>query len=600
MRLSVFSHQAARVAAMVTALGAALTLIAPAPALAANPPHVFPVGTNLAYSTTKTTAVAQAVVFTEGLTTTYHVAWGLASTVWCTSEGSSGSPEHESTPVEVSSIKIVEVELTGLESGKEYCVEGLAENAAGNSHSEQSKFIAGAPTAVALEVEATGETTAIFAGLVVSAQQTTHYMVGYAPVKSEWCVKDGKFGSPEHTSPSSELAASSGFKPVKATLESLTRGEEYCAILLAENETSAAARSQELTFVAGAPSVVPYLGEAPPATTTTFSVPGNINPAGQRTEYWAEYALAGSQWCQSGGEFGAPEHSTAPKELAPSTEYVTVAVEVFGLSPGTEYCAELVARNNSAPARGFQEFFATKAVQAVLTVVVAGTGSGRVHTNSTKISCPGTCSATYNPGSIATLNAEPAPGSTFAGWGGACAGTGKCNLAMNSNKTVTATFTSNSEGVPPSAPTNPPVQKGKPVVNAKTGEIAVEYEFPEPGQAESYGEVRQGATLARVYGGSPSATPAKAKKCGPGHVRKGKRCVSNAPVRYGLTTFAVAAAGTETVHLKPSGKVLAALRKGRSLNIRVTLVFTPAGTTDRVTESTSVKLHVKRKGSGRK
>ncbi len=39
-----------------------------------------------------------------------------------------------------------------------------------------------------------------------------------------------------------------------------------------------------------------------------------------------------------------------------------------------------------------------------------------------------------------TLTAKPASGSTFAGWSGACSGTGTCRVSMVSNKSVTATF----------------------------------------------------------------------------------------------------------------------------------------------------------------
>jgi hypothetical protein len=42
---------------------------------------------------------------------------------------------------------------------------------------------------------------------------------------------------------------------------------------------------------------------------------------------------------------------------------------------------------------------------------------------------------------IASLTATPAVGSTFTGWGGACAGTGPCTLTMSQARDATATFT---------------------------------------------------------------------------------------------------------------------------------------------------------------
>lgn len=69
-----------------------------------------------------------------------------------------------------------------------------------------------------------------------------------------------------------------------------------------------------------------------------------------------------------------------------------------------------------------------------LTVTKAGTGSGTVTS-----SPPGT---SFAIGTIVTLTATPATGSTFSGWSGACAGTGSCVVTMDANKTVTATFNS--------------------------------------------------------------------------------------------------------------------------------------------------------------
>jgi len=74
-----------------------------------------------------------------------------------------------------------------------------------------------------------------------------------------------------------------------------------------------------------------------------------------------------------------------------------------------------------------------------LSVSTAGTGSGTV--TGSGISCPGDCSQTYNYGTSVTLSASPSTGSTFAGWSGACSGTGNCTVSMTSARSVTATFT---------------------------------------------------------------------------------------------------------------------------------------------------------------
>ncbi len=74
----------------------------------------------------------------------------------------------------------------------------------------------------------------------------------------------------------------------------------------------------------------------------------------------------------------------------------------------------------------------------VLTVTTSGAGT--VTSNPSGINCGTKCSGTYTTGTMVTLAAHPAAGHTFAGWSGACAGTGSCVLTMNSNQTVNATF----------------------------------------------------------------------------------------------------------------------------------------------------------------
>jgi hypothetical protein len=67
-------------------------------------------------------------------------------------------------------------------------------------------------------------------------------------------------------------------------------------------------------------------------------------------------------------------------------------------------------------------------------------GSGTVSGGG--IRCPGTCSASVNSGTLVTLTASPASGSTFAGWsGGGCSGTGACTVTVSAATTVTASFT---------------------------------------------------------------------------------------------------------------------------------------------------------------
>lgn len=78
-----------------------------------------------------------------------------------------------------------------------------------------------------------------------------------------------------------------------------------------------------------------------------------------------------------------------------------------------------------------------------LTVARAGTGAGSVASSPAGISCGTTCSAPIAVATTITLTPTAAAGSRFAGWTGACSGTGACELPMSAARNVTATFTRN-------------------------------------------------------------------------------------------------------------------------------------------------------------
>jgi Fe-S cluster biogenesis protein NfuA len=82
-------------------------------------------------------------------------------------------------------------------------------------------------------------------------------------------------------------------------------------------------------------------------------------------------------------------------------------------------------------------------VSRTLTVAKTGAGTGTVASSapvSPTIDCGATCAAGFDHGTVVTLAATPAAGSIFAGWSGACTGTGQCQVTMDAPKTVTATF----------------------------------------------------------------------------------------------------------------------------------------------------------------
>ena len=98
-----------------------------------------------------------------------------------------------------------------------------------------------------------------------------------------------------------------------------------------------------------------------------------------------------------------------------------------------------------------------------LSVTKSGSGEGFVSsTNSYGIDCGSTCSATYDNGTVVTLQAYGIAGATFDGWGGACSGTGTCTVTMSQARNVTAAFTAPAPFVPPAQQQQPPPMQQPP------------------------------------------------------------------------------------------------------------------------------------------
>jgi hypothetical protein len=130
-----------------------------------------------------------------------------------------------------------------------------------------------------------------------------------------------------------------------------------------------------------------------------------------------------------------------------------------------------------------------------LTVTKSGAGTGSVTSAPAGISCGTTCSANYVAGTVVTLTAAPASGSTFSGWSGACTGTSSCVVSMSTAQSVVAVFALTTSTLP-SAPTN---------VVAVSGNASATVSFV-PGSVGSGSLIRYEASCGKVSDGSWSST----------------------------------------------------------------------------------------------
>jgi uncharacterized protein (DUF2141 family) len=116
-----------------------------------------------------------------------------------------------------------------------------------------------------------------------------------------------------------------------------------------------------------------------------------------------------------------------------------------GACSGTGACVVTMSAAKSVTATFTATF--TQNPQVVnnyaLTVLKSGTGNGTAASSPAGISCGSDCSKEYTSGTSVTLSATADSGNTFAGWSGACSGTGACVVTMSTATSVTATFTQN-------------------------------------------------------------------------------------------------------------------------------------------------------------
>jgi List-Bact-rpt repeat protein len=88
---------------------------------------------------------------------------------------------------------------------------------------------------------------------------------------------------------------------------------------------------------------------------------------------------------------------------------------------------------------------AFKLSTASVSLAATGTGAGTVR--SAQVQCASSCEEVVPAGSSVTVSAQPAQGSAFAGWSGACSGSSAtCELTAEESAAVAARFTATGEG----------------------------------------------------------------------------------------------------------------------------------------------------------
>jgi hypothetical protein len=139
------------------------------------------------------------------------------------------------------------------------------------------------------------------------------------------------------------------------------------------------------------------------------------------------------------------ENSPLPRRLIISL--CVVALSVAGVAGAqlvradspTAVAAKKCKKKHKGKHRKCRKARPPSASQHMLTVVPSDNGD--VVSSPAGISCPPDCSEVFTAGQLVSLDALPAINYNFGGWGGDCTGAGGCTVSMDTDRSVSTSFT---------------------------------------------------------------------------------------------------------------------------------------------------------------
>lgn len=159
-----------------------------------------------------------------------------------------------------------------------------------------------------------------------------------------------------------------------------------------------------------------------------YEVPGSVLTGTEATYLLATATAGNGQGSISANPAGPAYPAGTAVTLTPQPASGSIFSGWSGDGTGTLTRLVTMDGNKSVTA----SFTAATAVSYTLSTAVAGPGQGTIAASP--------AGPTYPAGTIVTLTAQPAAGSTFSGWSGDGAGTTTRQVTMDGNKSVTASF----------------------------------------------------------------------------------------------------------------------------------------------------------------
>jgi galactose oxidase len=240
------------------------------------------------------------------------------------------------------------------------------------------------------------------------------------------------------------------------------------------------------------------------------------------------------------------------------------------VSDAAMFVRELTAAQVQAEYSAGESVVPLPALTHTLSVSLAGSGAGTA--SGAGLVCPGACTGSFATGTAVTLTATPASGSTFAGWSGACSGTGSCNVTLNQDQAATATFTAET----PLILTPTPPSNAFSTLSRKVG-------------ARGAVTLRLGATDAGRF--TARATFVETITLSGGKGKHDHKRVAHRTETYGGASRVASGAGPISLRLSPTAKARALLKARHTLHVTIVVTFIPTGGSARhTTQHATVKV----------
>ncbi len=184
-----------------------------------------------------------------------------------------------------------------------------------------------------------------------------------------------------------------------------------------------------------------------------------MSPAGAAQVVWSGWNESTHNYATRTSSLLANGTWQVPNQLSLEGE------ESYGPHVALDHSGHSVVVWNGEVTLGAEIESSFREIKTSLVLTKAGAGSGTVTSAPAGMDCGATCTAAFQEASTVSLTPEAAAGSSFAGWSGACSGTGACTVTIGEDlSSVGAEFVSTTPGGgthepgPGGAPPAPPLK----------------------------------------------------------------------------------------------------------------------------------------------